>query len=129
MHELAVAESILNIANAEMEKRNLIAIESICVRVGVLSDVVPEALQFSFEALTKGTKMDGTDLQIETIPVRGRCHGCRQEFEVLDYVFECPLCDSRDIKLTQGDELDIAYMEVKDNEAESKGGREIRDDR
>ncbi len=114
MHELAIAESIVKTAKAEMEKRNLDTINSICVRVGVLSDVVPEALQFGFGAITADTSLGNTKLLIEHVPVKGICGGCGVDFEVSDYVFECPECDSRDITLTQGDELDIAYMEIDD---------------
>jgi len=118
MHELAVAESILDIAKSEMDKHKLRSISSICVRVGALSDIVPEALRFGFEVLVTGTEMAGTMLEIETVAVKGRCQNCHRDFEVFDYIFECPLCNSREIELAQGDELDIAYMEVEDEEVE-----------
>lgn len=114
MHELAVAESILDIAKNEMGGQNLRSVRSIRVRVGALSDVVPEALRFGFQISVRETEMAGAVLDIETVSVKGRCGACERDFEVFDYIFECPFCKSRNIELTQGDELEIAYIEVED---------------
>ncbi len=112
MHELRIAESVMNIALKEMDNRNLAAITAIGLRVGALSGVNPDALEFGFQAITTDTKLSGTKLVIEEVPVKGTCRVCKRDFEVTEFVFVCPLCFSGDIEVTQGEELDIAYLET-----------------
>jgi hydrogenase nickel incorporation protein HypA/HybF len=110
MHELGIALEIMNIVEDQMSKRSLDRLKEVGVRVGSLSGVDPEALSFSFEAATIDTPLAGAELVIEQIPVRGACRSCGKEVEVDDFVFMCPHCDSRDIEITQGQELDVAYL-------------------
>ena len=116
MHELAIAQSILKTVRHEQQQRALPAIVEVNVRVGALSGVLPEALQFGFEALVAGTPLDGCALTIEHLPVRGACSACAASFEVRDFRFCCPHCGSGRIDVTQGYELDIAYLETAEEE-------------
>lgn len=114
MHELGIAQNIVDAVLHEMQTRNLVSVSSIAVKIGVLTDVDPEALSFGFEILAKETALGPARLNVVRVPVRGVCESCHDEFEVEGYVFVCPKCDSRSIKLTSGMELDIAYLEVPD---------------
>lgn len=114
MHELAIANSIVNAVLEEAAKRNLGAVTAIGLRIGALSDVVPEALEFGFSAIAAGTILEGTRLEIESVPVAGACLTCHEVFDVKGLVFACPDCGSADIKVQKGQELDIAYIEVDD---------------
>ncbi len=119
MHELSIAQSILDTVLQEMESRQLPRISKIVVHVGVLSGVVPEALQFGFDALKKQTPLEGTVLSIEMIPVRGHCTDCGADFQVENFAFSCPQCQSGQIQMTRGDELNIAYLEVEEEPSAS----------
>jgi|MudIll2142460700_1097286.scaffolds.fasta_scaffold1124587_1 hydrogenase nickel incorporation protein HypA/HybF len=114
MHELGIAQNIVDAVLLEMQKRQLPSVSAIALRIGVLTDVDPEALTFGFEILTKETALAPTRLKVETVPVRGICEECHESFEVARYLFECPKCGSRAMNLTSGTELDIAYLEVPD---------------
>ena len=115
MHELSIADSIIKTSIRERDNRGYVRVEAIGLRIGTLSDIVPEALSFGFEALTKGTEMESTRLEIETVPTRGKCKACEGEFAVEQFLFECPECRSREVTLTQGQELEIAYLEFDDS--------------
>lgn len=112
MHELSIAQSIYETVLQEMASRELPAVSAVGVRVGALSGVLPDALQFSFEAIIVDTPLDGCKLAIEAIPVRGTCKSCGKDFEVKDFLFCCPACQSGQIEVTHGYELEIAYLEV-----------------
>ncbi len=112
MHELSIANSIVTTVLQEMETRKLSQVVKIVVRVGVLSGVVPEALQFNFDAIKGETPLADTKLEIEEIAVQGRCHSCNCEFAVKDYYFICPQCKSGQVKVTRGMDLDIAFLEI-----------------
>ncbi len=114
MHELAIAESIIKTVLDEAERKNLGPVKKIVVRVGALTDIVPDALQFGFEAASADTELEGTKLEIKTIPVAGKCKSCGKGFEVEEHIFICPSCESFDIEMTTGGELDIEYIEADD---------------
>ena len=119
MHELSIADSIIKTTKRERDNRGYGQVEAIGLRIGALSDIVPDALTFGFEALTKDTEFESTRLEIETVPVRGICKNCKNEFEVDQLLFECPACSSRDINLTQGQELEIVYFEFETTDPDS----------
>jgi hydrogenase nickel incorporation protein HypA/HybF len=110
MHELGIALEIINIVREESSKRNLHELQEIGIRLGSLSGVDPEALSFSFEAATWDTPLASAKLRIEQIPVGGECRSCGKKLQLDDFVFMCPHCDSTDIDITQGEELDLAYL-------------------
>jgi hydrogenase nickel incorporation protein HypA/HybF len=114
MHELAIADNIVNTVLKEMDTRRLTSVSAVAVRVGALTDIVPESLEFGFDVLIRDTRLASAKLVIERVPVKGDCRACGKPFEVNEFVFVCSECGSVDIDVTQGMELDIAYLEVED---------------
>lgn len=110
MHELSIASEIISIVEKEIEKLQIGGIKTIKLKIGALAGVDPEALRFGFEAASAGTKLDGTQLDIDWVTVKGRCRTCSREFAIDDYAFICPYCESRDIEVTEGEELDIVHL-------------------
>lgn len=82
------------------------------LRIGVLSSVVPESLQFAFEAVAKGTMAQHARLIIESIPARYWCEPCQQEFESTRLLAVCPHCDTLSRELRSGREMELASVEV-----------------
>ena len=114
MHELSIANSILEKVHAEALRLPRSRIVKVGVRVGELSGVVPEALSFSFEALVKGTDLEPLALEIEFRPRRNCCRTCSATFEVRADGPACPVCGSEETTFVSGDELDMAYLEVEE---------------
>ncbi len=112
MHEMTIAQSLVEIIQEEMAKHNASTLKSVRLHIGTLTAIVPDSLSFCFEVITTGTPLEGARLIMETIPIRGECKSCGSDFEVLDYVFVCPKCDSPDIETTSGHDLSIVEMEV-----------------
>jgi hydrogenase nickel incorporation protein HypA/HybF len=112
MHEMSIAQGLLDIIREEMEKHQATVLRSVRLNIGQLSAIVPESLSFCFEIMTAGTRLEGARLNMEIIPLRGVCRACKREFEIENYAFECPHCQSRDIETISGHELSIVEMEV-----------------
>lgn len=112
MHELSLATSIVDSVLQEVARKQLPPVQTIALRLGALSNVDPEALRFGFEAIIIDTPLANAKLEIELVPVQGKCRACNREFNVVDFIFICPFCQSGKIETTRGDELDIAYLEV-----------------
>lgn len=114
MHELSIAQSIFESVLNEKEKRNLPAIEKIGLRIGAMSGILADSLEFSFDAIKIDTDLAQTILEIEHISLKGRCKNCDSHFAVEDYAFSCPRCESGQIEVEQGMEMEIAFIEVAD---------------
>jgi hydrogenase nickel incorporation protein HypA/HybF len=82
------------------------------LRIGALSGVVPEALEFAFEALTPGTLAEGGRLAIEDVPARFWCASCAREFQADDMFADCPDCHQPSAELRAGRELELASLEI-----------------
>ena len=79
MHELAIAESIVAIAERHAPGRRVTRVE---VAVGHLRQVVPAALEFAFELVAQGSMLEGAELALEEVPAAGRCRTCGAEGEL-----------------------------------------------
>ena len=111
MHELSIASALLDAVREETPGARPVGVG---VRLGAISGVDPDALAFGFDALAKGSDLDGIALTIEPVPHRRRCPECRREFVAGEYDLGCPECGALGTELLSGDELEIAYLEVED---------------
>ena len=84
----------------------------IAVKVGHLSSVVPESLEFAFSALSRGTPVEGAELDIQEIAGEGACRSCGSRFRAESYFASCEACGSFDVEISGGDELTVESMEV-----------------
>ncbi len=113
MHEVSIAESLLELALRECTKNGFTSIQSVTVRIGKASGVMPEALLFAFDTVKRETIADGASLIIEEVPVSGHCRGCDARFIVDEgYILNCPQCGGVSFAVNSGRELDIKEMEV-----------------
>lgn len=65
MHSLSMAESILQAALKEAEKRESNCIKALSVRIGDEHFVESDSIQFCLEAMAKGTIAEGARIDIE----------------------------------------------------------------
>ncbi len=113
MHELGIAQSILGIVEeAVPDPGDRARLKSVRVRVGRLSGVLADSLDFCFTALVDGTALSAARLAIEDVPARITCRSCSAEAEVEDLVFACPSCGGTQVKLVQGMELAVVELEL-----------------
>jgi hydrogenase nickel incorporation protein HypA/HybF len=102
MHELSIADAILQIALKHADGRR---IESIEVEVGHLRQVVPDALAFAFTLVSEGTLAEGAELQLHHIPAAGTCRACGAHTEFDGFPLACRACGGLDVELVRGQEL------------------------
>lgn len=112
MHEMAIAQGVLDIVLDAAESNGGGKIRRIKLMVGEMAGVEPDALTFCFAALAAGTAADGAELDIATPPLVARCEDCGEEFGVARYRFFCPACQSARITTISGRELTVEHLEV-----------------
>jgi hydrogenase nickel incorporation protein HypA/HybF len=114
MHEIGIANAIIEAGQKEAAIRGGSKLVRIGVRIGTLAGVDNNALQFAFTALTQGTELDSIQFEIQSCPRRNCCLECGCEFESDVYSEPCPRCASEQSVLVGGEELDLAYVEVEE---------------
>ncbi|HLK51580.1 MAG TPA: hydrogenase maturation nickel metallochaperone HypA [Bryobacteraceae bacterium] len=65
MHEIGIANSVLDAVRVEVQRHPGALPVKVAVRIGELAGVNPEALAFSFEVLTSHTEWKRLALEIE----------------------------------------------------------------
>ncbi len=115
MHELDVTQSIVDALLDEIERRDLESIAVVNMRCGRLTTFVPDSIRFYYDSLIKGTPLEGSELVIEDIPVKGKCNSCGAPLELDEPIFICTKCGSPDLDITSGRELEITSIEVEDD--------------
>ncbi len=115
MHEMSIAESILNIVEQELEKHNCTKLILVRVHYGALAQIVAHSLQFCFEAIIKDGPYAGARLELEEIPLLLRCGACAKDFNPQEgEVFSpCSYCQmSVGHEVLKGRELYVQNIEA-----------------
>lgn len=112
MHEFSLVGAILETVNESAKQAGAQRVVSIDIVVGDLSQVVDEAMDFAFDALSVGTLSEGAELRIEHVHPRSRCMDCGAEFEHGLHTRRCPECDGPFTELLSGREMYIDHIEV-----------------
>jgi hydrogenase nickel incorporation protein HypA/HybF len=112
MHEVGLMENALAIALDYAVREQASRIHQMALRVGDLSGVEPDALQFAFDVVSQGTIAEQAQLNIEFCPTICYCEHCQTEFQPLLMGYECPTCQTWSASIIQGKELELASLEV-----------------
>jgi hydrogenase nickel incorporation protein HypA/HybF len=112
VHEMALMESVVEIALEEMTKAGASKLRRIALDIGRLSAVEPEAMRFCFAAVAAGTRAEGAELTIETVEGAGWCRDCGREVALAERFGACPECGGFGVQMTRGGEMRIRELEV-----------------
>jgi hydrogenase nickel incorporation protein HypA/HybF len=110
MHELAIIESVIELAEREARQHDAARITKIKLRIGEFTGVVAEALEFAFEVAREGTLADAAVLEIERVPLRKRCPACGK-MDDGGFAFFCADCRAP-VEILSGREMQIEYVEL-----------------
>jgi len=115
MHELSIAQSIVEIVQANLPVADAMSVKSVKIRIGQLSGVVPDSLEFCFTAITQETPLQGAALDIERVPFVLKCRSCGISFESEAGIVLCPTCGGSDTEVLSGTELQVVEIELDDS--------------
>ena len=112
MHEMSIAQSVLDIILQESLSNKVNRVLSVAIKVGELSAVETESLRFCFELVSKGSLAEGARLDIERVQVTCHCKDCGSDFAVRELIFSCPSCGGSRVEMLSGRELSIDSFEA-----------------
>jgi len=113
MHEMGIAEGILTSSLDAAEDAGATRITRVFVTIGELTEVMEDALQFAWEAITPETMAEGSALTVTMVAPVSRCADCGHEWVHDRYSgAQCPSCEGWVVALLRGRELKIDSIDI-----------------
>lgn len=112
MHELSLCEGILELLEQRAASDGFSRVLTVRLEIGALSCVEPEAMEFCFEVVCRGTLAEGARLEMIRTPARAWCAACQQQVDIHQRFDPCPQCGDEWVAPTAGDELRVKDLEV-----------------
>ncbi|MGD8451164.1 MAG: hydrogenase maturation nickel metallochaperone HypA [Phycisphaerae bacterium] len=119
MHEMSIAMSLIDNLLTATTGHDVVRIEEVEVEVGVLQQIVPEALHMAFEAVTAGTLAEGARLRIREVPVEAECRACGKQFAAALDSYQCPQCGEADVRILAGKDIVLRTVVCQTQECSS----------
>ncbi len=114
MHELSIAQNIIDIIEQNVPKDELCNVKQIALKIGEFSGVVADSLKFSYEVITSETELQNSELMIEFIPFSLKCNSCGSITTNVYGLRECANCLKTDTEVLSGEELKISEIILED---------------
>lgn len=105
MHEMSIAMKLVDHLLEVARQHDAQRVEQVEVEIGILQQVLPEALEMAFSAATMGTIAQDAVLKLSEVPALVECRSCKQRFEpeINDYL--CPRCRRADARIVAGNDI------------------------
>jgi hydrogenase nickel incorporation protein HypA/HybF len=114
MHEASIVQSLIELVRQNVPDPS--AVRRVDVRVGLLSGVSPDSMQFYFDLMREESLSPHAELVVALEPLLARCASCDAEHSLSETVWLCPRCGERSLVFRNGDELHLRSIEVEDGE-------------
>lgn len=109
MHEMSITQGIIDICEKNAGGRRVLSVD---VEIGELSSVVPDAVEFCFEACSQGTLLEGARINIIRIPGSGQCLDCGTDTPLTALFSACQRCGGYQVTVVSGEEMRVREIEV-----------------
>lgn len=107
MHEMSIAQSILDIVASEKSKAGDGMVQEVELEIGKLSGIEYESLEFALSVIKKGSVIESSKVIIRRPPGEAFCNDCGHRFEIDSPVNACPECNSYGCSIVGGRELRV----------------------
>jgi hydrogenase nickel incorporation protein HypA/HybF len=112
MHELAITESILDIAQRHARQADAKRVTDINIMLGQLSSIVDDSVQFYWDIISQSTICEKAQLHFQRIPAEFQCLDCQTIYQISKELSPCPNCQSTRVNLKSGQEFWVDSIEI-----------------
>jgi hydrogenase nickel incorporation protein HypA/HybF len=112
MHELSLAEELVEQLAEVARREGAERIVEIRLELGAMCGVDRDAFEFAFPAVAEGGLAERAALVIEEIPVSVRCGRCGSVSEPAYPMMRCAVCGCGEVVVVAGREFKVLSMEV-----------------
>ncbi len=126
MHEVSVVTSLVDAVINELSKYNVTKVNCINVVIGDLTNLGEEQLKFAYEIVTRGTILEGSEMNIEHEGIELHCDSCDfdgpakvisdPDFDTHSIpILACPNCGGP-VTVTSGQSCTVKSMDIEEAE-------------
>lgn len=119
MHELSMAQGILDSVIENAEKNNATEVTKIVIEIGRLAMLNPEQVNFMLDVLKEDTIAKNAEFEINEIPANIVCKDCGFEgvadLDNLDHyapIVNCPKCESYRVDVKSGKDVIVKNIVI-----------------
>jgi len=112
MHELSLAQSLVEQVGRAAEKENALRVSRIVVVIGMHSGVERDAFEFAFPFAAEESVVEGAELVVEEIPATVACRSCGADSHPGIANLACTRCGSTKVELVGGREFLVRSIEL-----------------
>lgn len=107
MHELSIAEGILEIVERTARANDVKRVKAVRVSIGELAGVDIPSLEFAWTSVRKGGPAENATLEIERPRGEAWCLACEKTVPLKRYGDPCPECGGYRLAATGGTEMKV----------------------
>jgi len=111
MHEVSIIQNVIKIVTDKAIENKLTKVNKVSLKIGELSGVTQECLNFAFKICIIDTMLKGSTLGIEKVDAVAECKDCKQEFPIDHFNKLCPCCNKFCSSIIHGYELYVNTIE------------------
>jgi hydrogenase nickel incorporation protein HypA/HybF len=112
MHELAVTQSVLEIAVRHAAPAGAARITDVHLIIGQLSSIVDDSVQFYWDIISANTPAQGARLHFRRVPAELRCWDCAHQYVPAGEDLACPACGSLRVQVVAGEEFRVEAIDI-----------------
>lgn len=112
MHELTLAESVMEIVEGAAAKASVRKVTRVRLAVGALAHVDSDALLYCCEVVSRGTLADAAHFEVDRPPGRAQCHTCGQHFTLERLTQRCPQCSAHNLHVLDGEQMKVIEIGI-----------------
>jgi hydrogenase nickel incorporation protein HypA/HybF len=112
MHELPVAQSILEIALKHAAQAGAQRISNLYIVMGELSSMVDDSIQFYWDMIARDSIAEGAVLHFRRVPAELQCMTCFEKYHPVDGQLVCPQCGGVGARILAGEEFSLEAIDV-----------------
>jgi hydrogenase nickel incorporation protein HypA/HybF len=112
MHEMSLCEGMLEILQQQAKAQNYSVVKTVFLEIGKLSSVAPDAMRFAFPVVMRGSLAENAVLEIIDVAGQAFCLQCLQNVVIQERYEGCPICESHQLQIIDGEQMRIKELEV-----------------
>jgi hydrogenase nickel incorporation protein HypA/HybF len=112
MHEYSVVQALLDQCEENAKANDATKVTKVVLKIGVMSGIETSLLERAFDTFKEKTVCDAAELVINTQALTIECHDCKKASELEKNRYNCPNCESTNVKVIDGEDMFLMSLEM-----------------
>ncbi len=112
MHEVSICEGIRRIVEEAAASPDISRVSRVRLEIGSFAAVETAALEFAWAVVMRGSKAEGSEVEIIELPGTALCLDCGRTVRIGRRLDPCPDCGGSRLLPEGGSEMRVRDMEV-----------------